>query len=118
MQDLATRNIFRGRDLGYAGWKPLVACLGTTPGATSVPASVTDVFPHLLGDGEPAASELGATLHAIILDQFHRVFFASGGDWYEGKDLGQFEDEVRGSKLSQIINANSGANVQENVFYV
>lgn len=116
-EDLASRNIYRGRDLGYGSWASLVECWGTTPGTSDVPDTVEDIFPHLLGDNPPDGGVLGETLRAIILDQFARSFFASDGDWYEGKDLGQFDQEVRSTTLAQVVNANSDANVQADMFY-
>lgn len=116
-EDLACRNIYRGRDLGYASWAALQECWGTRAGDSSVPDTVYDLFPHLIGDRSPSGGVLGDTLRAIVLDQFARIFFASGGDWYEGKDLGQFDQEVRDCTLAQVINANTDANVQAKAFY-
>jgi hypothetical protein len=59
---------------------------------------------------------LGDTLRAIILDRL-RDSSLRRATGTRGKDFGQFEDEVvKSSTLARVINANSGANIQENAF--
>lgn len=60
---------------------------------------------------------LGPTLKAIILDQFARSLFGPQGDFYLGKDLGGYTGEVEECTLAEVINANSGANLQPTAFY-
>lgn len=59
----------------------------------------------------------GPTLHNLMLDQFHRVLFGPQGNWWEFKlDVGGYKGEIVGTKLADVIRANSGASVQGSVF--
>ena len=65
-----------------------------------------------------AGGVLPPTLRAIILEQFHRLFFGTGGLYWRdsiGK-LGPFVSEVEGSTYGEIISANIGMPVRGNVF--
>jgi hypothetical protein len=47
----------------------------------------------------------GATVRAIVKDQFHRSLFGTGGFWWEDKlaAVSGFEAEIRGTTLGQIF---------------
>lgn len=65
-------------------------------------------------------SMLGRTAKKIIAEQIHRSLFGKGGyHWKEDAwELKQFLKEIKTTKLSKVINANTRAHVPKNVFRV
>lgn len=60
----------------------------------------------------------GPVQRAILVEQFHRIFFGAAGDWWEDRleDIGGFEDEVHATTIGSVINDNTRSFVQPNAF--
>lgn len=135
--DLAALNIQRGRDHGLPSFNQVRASFGLPPilaypqlsqdsgvvvGMASLyKANIASLDLWIAGICEDHApgSQLGATFHAIWVDQFTRL---RDGDrfWYENDPFFSAGEvaAIRNTRLSDIIARNSGAQMQENVFYV
>eukprot|EP00892_Ulva_mutabilis_P006210 jgi/Ulvmu1/3961/UM180_0001.1 len=118
-EDLAGRNIFRGRELGVPTYGGVAECFGMPVDAT-VEAETPDLWLGLLREPKLPGSPIGPTLRAVMVEQFHRSFFGPGGFfWRENLPaIGGFEAEISGSQYSDIIRANTDAAVFGNVFSV
>lgn len=86
-----------------------------------VEAETPDAWVGLLREPKASGEPLPATLRAILVDQFHRSFFGTGG-FYWRRDRGilsrisLYIPEVQRSTYAAIIAANTGASVSGNVF--
>eukprot|EP00892_Ulva_mutabilis_P004032 jgi/Ulvmu1/1/UM001_0001.1 len=116
-EDLAGRNIFRGRELGVPTYGGVAECFGLEADAT-VEAETPDLWLGLLREPKRAGSPIGPTLRAVLVEQFHRSFFGPGGFFWRRNlsAIGGFESEISASRYSDIISANTGASVSGNVF--
>eukprot|EP00892_Ulva_mutabilis_P004587 jgi/Ulvmu1/24/UM001_0025.1 len=116
-EDLAGRNIFRGRELGLPTYSGLAECFGITPD-DKVERETPDPWLGLLREPKKSGSPLPPTLRAIIIEQFHRSFFGRGGFYWKTfeRKVGDFLSEVESSTYGEIISANTDANVSGNVF--
>eukprot|EP00892_Ulva_mutabilis_P005607 jgi/Ulvmu1/3418/UM016_0037.1 len=116
LEDLAGRNIFRGRELGIPSYAGLAACYGTSHNPT-VEAQTPDAWLGLLREPH-TGGPLPPTLRAIIVEQFHRSFFGPGGLFWGRyqSDLGKYLSEVTASSYAKIISDNTGASLSGNVF--
>eukprot|EP00892_Ulva_mutabilis_P004920 jgi/Ulvmu1/27/UM001_0028.1 len=116
-QDLAGRNIFRGRELGVPTYAGMAECFGITPDAT-VEAETPDAWVGLLREPKGTSAPLPPTLRAILIEQFHRSFFGPGGFYWKTylRKVGKFANEIENSTYARIIAANTNAKVSGNVF--
>lgn len=76
-------------------------------------------FLGLLKDNpSPRSQVFGPVQRAVLIEQFHRIFFGSAGDWWEDRlgDIGGFKDEVHAATIGSVINDNTFAFVQPNAF--
>eukprot|EP00892_Ulva_mutabilis_P006211 jgi/Ulvmu1/3962/UM180_0002.1 len=80
-EDLAGRNIFRGRDIGVPTYGGVAQCFGLTPDAATE-AQTPDLWLGLLREPKSAGAALPPTLRAVIVEQFHRSFFGPGGFYW------------------------------------
>ncbi|MDX1711258.1 MAG: peroxidase family protein, partial [Rhodovibrionaceae bacterium] len=134
--DLASLNIQRGRDHGLPSYNGARVALGLPPATSfdditsdpdirarlrTVYASVdeVDLWVGGLAEDDHAQSLFGETFFEIAKDQFERL---RDGDrfWYE-RDLNAIElDEIRNTRLSDIIRRNTGIGdeLPDDVFYV
>jgi len=118
-EDLATRSLFRGHDMGLVTYEEMCKCYGVSPGNSPMTGKVKAPFPLMLADNpKPKKRIIGRLLKKMLIDQFHRVLFGTGGQYYKARQLGPFLAEVQSTTLSKIINANSGADVGPRAFYV
>ena len=132
--DLASLNIQRGRDHGLPGYNEVRAQLGLGAVAdfdeiTSdvvVQARLASVYDDVdqidlwvggLAEDPEGAGLLGETFTHIIRDQFLRLRDADAF-WYELVYAGDELQTLRNLKLSAVIERNSGAEVQSDVFFV
>ncbi len=133
--DLASLNIQRGRDHGLPDFNTMrvaygLPALNSFAELTSDPllqAKLASVYPSVdqldpwvgfLAEDHAPGSSLGTSAIAVLKDQFERV---RDGDrfWYELVFDGEELDEIRNTKLSDIILRNTTlTNVQDNVFFV
>ena len=131
--DLAALNIQRARDHGLADYNTTRAAYGL-PKVTSF-AQITsdpalqaklqqlygsvdkiDLWVGLLAEDHLKGSSVGATLKAIIADQFSRL---RSGDrfWYENTFAGSDLAKLRATRLSDLIERNTGlTTIQDNAF--
>eukprot|EP00892_Ulva_mutabilis_P000477 jgi/Ulvmu1/1042/UM104_0028.1 len=118
-EDLAGRNIFRGRELGVPTYGGVAQCFGL-PVDETIEAETPDLWLGLLREPTLPGSPIGPTLRAVLVEQFHRSFFGPGGFfWRDNLSLiGSFEAEIDASQYSTIISANTAASVSGNVFLV
>lgn len=119
-EDLSTRNLFRGRELGIGTYGQILSCYGDIPPtAVDTPLS-TENYLAMLKEPLMEGSSLPLTMGSIIAEQFARLrdydpnyyekkFEAIGYDYYI---------EVQATTLATVIKMNTGlANVKANVFY-
>eukprot|EP00892_Ulva_mutabilis_P005677 jgi/Ulvmu1/3481/UM160_0003.1 len=118
-EDLAGRNIFRGRELGVPTYAGLAECFGIEPDATTE-METPDAWLGLLREPKVPGSPLGPTLRAIIVEQFHRSFFGPGGFYWKNRlsSVGSFVAEIESATYADMITANTNAVVSGNVFKV
>eukprot|EP00892_Ulva_mutabilis_P011638 jgi/Ulvmu1/8847/UM049_0029.1 len=121
-EDLGARNIYRGRDMAIADYARIAEEFGVEKDA-DVYSQTPMPFVGLLRENKnPGAGKpvFGPTIRALLKEQFHRIFFGSGGDWWETRkaDVAGFEDEVAGATIAKVINANTRSFVQDNAFVV
>eukprot|EP00892_Ulva_mutabilis_P008155 jgi/Ulvmu1/5711/UM024_0060.1 len=118
-EDLAGRNIFRGRELGVPTYAGLAECFGIEPDATTE-MQTPDAWLGLLREPKKPGSPIGPTLRAIILEQFHRTFFGPGGFYWKNRlsRVGSFVAEIESATYADIITNNTNAAVSGNVFKV
>lgn len=79
------------------------------------------LFVGLLHDNyNPKKNVFGPVQHHIISEQFARIFFGSGGDWWENRlgAVSGFEDEIHRATFGSVINDNTRSFVQTNAFKV
>eukprot|EP00892_Ulva_mutabilis_P003698 jgi/Ulvmu1/16/UM001_0017.1 len=116
-EDLAGRNIFRGRELGIPTYAGLAKCFGLEYDAT-VEAETPDPWVGLLREPKAADAALPPTLRAIIVEQFHRSFFGPKGSHWKTfiRKVGKYANEIENSTYARIIAANTNAMVTGNVF--
>ena len=134
--DLASLNIQRGRDHGLASYNDTREALGLARARdfadvssdgdvqrrlAAVYDSVDDIDLWTGGLAEDAVGKnaagslLGETFHTIVVDQFRRL---RDGDrfWYE-KDFSKGEaDRIGATRLADVINRNTTAELRGNVF--
>lgn len=77
-----------------------------------------DAFVWLMQEKRAPNQMLGKTASLIITEQFQRVLYSSDGyHWKEdARDLRPFLWEIYTTKLSHVINLNTGARVHRNAF--
>ena len=78
-----------------------------------------DAWLGLLREPKEKGAVLPPTLRAIMLEQFNRTFFARPHNYWRtfmGKVRG-FAKEIESTTYTDIINANTGAEVSGNVFH-
>ncbi|MEM1186656.1 MAG: peroxidase family protein [Planctomycetota bacterium] len=134
--DLASLNIQRGRDHGLASYNEIRAAFGRPPANTfaqvtsnaSLQASFASVYDSpddidawvgLLAEDHKPGAMVGETLRRVIRDEFVRL---RDGDrfWYERYLPGHLVNEVRNTRLGDIINRNledGGDNLPRDVFH-
>ena len=94
----------------------------TTLTLLQISMSTDDAFIGLLREGPLTGSDgFGPTITAILADQFHRVFFGAGGQYWEDDPthvaaVSGYATEIMESTLAQVIFDNSGASVAGNGF--
>ncbi len=132
--DLAALNIHRGRDHGVPGLNDVRAALGlnrhrnfadvtkdaalrTAFAATYASVDDVDLWVGGLSEAAVGDSQLGETLTAILTLQFSAL---RDGDrfWYQRYLTREELKMLSGVRLSDVIMRNSGAVVQNDVFYV
>lgn len=116
-EDLAGRNIFRGRQIGVPQYGELAQCFGIFPDANTQ-ATTPDAWLGLLREPKTLGSPLGPTLRAMMVDQFARTVFGPQGFFWANdiSALGPFLAEVQSSTYAQIIAANTDFPATGNVF--
>ena len=134
--DLAALNIQRGRDHGLPSYNEMRVILGL-PAAKSYAEITTDtevrsklvsiysnineidLWVGMLAEDHLEGSMVGETLQTGLIRQFVAL---RDGDrfWYERVFSGELLDEIKSTKLSDVIKRNTGigAELQENVFYL
>ena len=132
--DLASLNIQRGRDHGLPDYNQARIDLGLEPVTSfadltsdeQLAAALEEVYGDInevdiwvggLAEDHVPGSSVGETFRTILVDQFTRL---RDGDryWYENVLTGSELEEVSNTRLSDVIERNSGvANLQENVFF-
>ncbi len=134
-QDLFALDVQRGRDVGVATYNQARVAYGL-PAVTSFSQITSDpdvqaklsqlyggdvnkveLFVGGLVEDHAAGSSVGPTFRAIIANQFQRT---RDGDrlWYQNIFSGQQLAAIQNTKLSDIIQANTGTwNLQNNVFF-
>lgn len=68
-----------------------------------------DPFAALLRENKnPSSNVFGPTLTAMLTEQFHRIFFGNGGDFWENRkaSVAGFDDEISETTLSRVIRTN------------
>lgn len=135
--DLAALNIQRGRDHGLPSFNQVRTSFGLPPvlaypqithdplaavGLASLykaDIASLDLWIAGISEDHTPGSQLGATFHAIWVDQFTRL---RDGDrfWFENDPFFTAAEvaAIRETSLSEIIARNSEARMQENVFFV
>ena len=68
----------------------------------------------------PADKPFGAVNSAILVDQFHRVFFGTGGQWWEDNlsKVDGFKAEIEATTLATVMDANLQGAYSGDVFRV
>ena len=133
--DLASLNIQRGRDHGLADYNATRVALGlpavttfseissdalvvTSLQATYGSVDEIDLWVGGLAEDHLNGSSMGETFTAIISEQFRRL---RDGDrfWYENVFDGTQLEEIRNTRLSDVISRNSAVqNLQTNAFFM
>ena len=89
-------------------------------GAVQMMDETPDPFAALLRENKtPSSQVFGPTLSAMLTEQFHRIFFGSGGDFWESRkaSVAGFDAEITDTTLSRIIRTNvPGAPIPGNAF--
>eukprot|EP00892_Ulva_mutabilis_P000383 jgi/Ulvmu1/10345/UM061_0028.1 len=116
-EDLASRNIFRARDMGIVDYKDLASCYGAKP-EQELASQMDDSFVALLK--ESSDEVLPATLRTILRTQFHEIFFGNEDGWWmtSGGGYAGFVHEIATTTLSKVIKDNTGASVGSDCFHV
>ena len=79
------------------------------------------LFVGVLHDNDnPRNNVFGPVQHHIIAEQFARIFFGSGGDWWENRlgAISGFEAEIHSATFGSVINDNTRSFVQSNAFKI
>ena len=133
--DLASLNIQRGRDHGLADYNTIRAFFGQakvtsfaeiTTDVTlqnqlaAAYSSVDDIDPWvgLLSEDHVPGTATGPTLRAILIDQFKRLRDGDRFFYLNDTALAVLMPEIQSTTLSQVIARNTGATLQDNVFFV
>lgn len=134
MLDLAALNIQRGRDHGLADYNTTRVAYGLEPidsfdditSYEDLQAALEQVYGDVdnidlwvggLAEDHLAGSSVGELVQTIVADQFERL---RDGDrfWYENIFSGRELNQLRNTKLSDIIQRNTTiTNLQDDVFY-
>lgn len=118
-EDLASRNLYRGRDMRLVDFGALAECF-----SVDIETDIDDAvqpFIGLLRDNKNFRKQVfGPVQRAILIEQFHRIFFGKGGDWWENRkdDISGFESEIHSATISSVINSNTRSFVQQHAFKV
>jgi hypothetical protein len=132
--DLASLNIERGRDHGLADYNtvreayglPRVTDFSEITSNPELQAKLQQLYGSVdnidlwvggLAEDHVAGSSVGATVQAILVDQFSRI---RAGDrfWFENQFSGRMLQQLEHTSLSDIIKRNSTTtNIQHNVFF-
>lgn len=133
--DLASLNIMRGRDHGiptlndmrialglpaYASFSDLTSSAELAAQFADVYGSINDVDLWVggLAEEKVAGSQLGATFHAIVLDQFMRL--RDGDRFYFEERLAEFPEllaDIKDTNFSDVLLRNTGIDhLQDDVF--
>ena len=133
--DLASLNIQRGRDHGLTDYNTIRAFFGQakvtsfaeiTTDVTlqsqlaAAYSSVDDIDPWvgLLSEDHVPGTATGPTLRAILIDQFKRLRDGDRFFYLNDTALAVLMPEIQSTTLSQVIARNTGATLQDNVFFV
>lgn len=121
-EDLGTRNMFRSADVGMMDYASLAECYGVRPNASVMrkKAAMKDspTLVLLKENAEERGAAFGPVNKAILTDQFHRILFGTGGNWY-GKDpsaIAGWEAEVSGCTLAKVFDDNLGGGFSGDAF--
>jgi len=131
--DLAAINIQRGRDHGLPDYNTIRAAVGLEPldsfHEMTSDSVLADLFTEIYGspdDADPWIAMIsedhvpgtmaGETINAILIDQFHRL--RAGDRFYFENALSQdLIDQIKATRLSDVIRRNTDAVVQDEVFW-
>jgi peroxidase len=133
--DLASLNIQRGRDHGLTDYNSVREAFGfdrvtqfgqitsdvvRQADLAAAYASVDDIDPWvgLLSEDYVPGSVTGPTLRAILIDQFARLRDGDRFYFHNDPSLIPLFPVLEATRLSQVIARNSGADLQDNVFFV
>lgn len=115
-EDLATRNLFRAREVGLPTYSTVTQCYGSDPMNAE-----TELFPGLLKEPRVSGSSLPVNLALIIAEQFRRIR-KFDPDFYTriATTMGtRYEFELARGTLQNVIQDNTYlTNVTANVFHV
>ena len=78
-------------------------------GAVQMMDETPDPFAALLRENKtPSSKVFGPTLTAMLTEQFHRIFFGNGGDFWENRkaSVAGFDTEISQSTFSRVIRTN------------
>lgn len=105
-EDLVTRNLFRGRDVGMGTYNDIAHCYGQTPQNV-----FKDPIHGLLAEPVVEGSSLPRTAAIIIAEQFRRL--RKYDSQYYTKIINDgigtiFSAEIFGATLARVINENTG----------
>lgn len=116
-EDLASRNIFRGRDMGIVDYAALAKCYDAKADI-DLADKMNESFVALLS--EDSKEVLPTTLRKIIITQFHEIFFGNEDGWWLTSRGGYagFMREIMDTTLCGVIKANTGAKVGKDCFHV
>lgn len=132
--DLASFNIQRGRDHGLADYNTIRTFFGQSR-VTSFAEITTDAtrqanlaaayssvdeidaWVGLLSEDPITGTAIGPTLRAILIDQFKRLRDGDRFFYLNDTALTVLMPEIQGTTLSKVIARNTGANLQDNVFF-
>jgi hypothetical protein len=72
----------------------------------------------LLKENAEVPEPFGPVNKAILTDQFHRILFGAGGNWYGNNpsSIAGWEAEVSGCKLIKVFDANMGGGFSGDAF--
>lgn len=133
--DLASLNVQRGRDHGLCDFNTVrehygltrvanFAQISTNPqvrqNLSAAYASVDDIDPWIgfLAEDPMDGAAVGPTLRAVLIDQFVRLRDGDRFFYLNDPSLNEILPTLQRTRLSDIVQRNSGAQVQRDVFFL
>jgi peroxidase len=114
-EDLISRNLFRGRELGMSTYAEVAQCFHV-----SLQNEYAELLPGLFSEAVEPGSSLPKTIAVILAEQFKRLrMFDPNFYTKHAEDIGSiFYAQVLSTTLASVIRDNTGLTTVDNVFFL